>query len=167
MKYDYTTELKLKHNESPAKIDNETGEITTLTKRINNIPEGREIQKFKEFNKVNVKAIEFLEKLLTNEELGIVFKMINRADYETNVMIPLSDETTCRSLSKEFNIGKNKITRTFEKLFDLGVYAQVRVANGLHSEYWTLNPYIAWKGKFIERAIGVYFSNTTIAKALI
>lgn len=163
----YTKEIKLQDNELPAKVNAESGEIKILSKRPNNIPEGKMIQNFPEFNKINSKAIRFLETILSNEELGIVMKMIQRADYESNVMIPLNDESSYRDIASEFHIGKDKVKKTFSKLFDLGVYAQVRVANGLHSEYWTLNPYIAWKGKFIERAISIYFSNTIIAKAVI
>ena len=162
----YTTEIKLEDNELPAKVNAETGEVKQLKKRTSTIKEGVQIQKFDEFNKVNSRAIRFLESVLNNEELGIVFKMIQRCDYETNVMIPLNDESSCRELAGEFGINKNKVSETFKKLFNLGVYAQVKVANGLHSEYWTLNPYIAWKGKFIEKAISVYFANTIIAKAV-
>ena len=162
----YTTEIKLEDNELPAKINAETGEVKQLKKRTSTIKEGVQIQKFDEFNKVNSRAIRFLESVLNNEELGIVFKMIQRCDYETNVMIPLNDESSYRELAGEFGINKNKVSETFKKLFNLGVYAQVKVANGLHSEYWTLNPYIAWKGKFIEKAISVYFANTIIAKAV-
>ena len=162
----YTTEIKLEDNELPAKVNAETGEVKQLKKRTSTIKEGVQIQKFDEFNKVNSRAIRFLESVLNNEELGIVFKMIQRCDYETNVMIPLNDESSCRELAGEFGINKNKVSETFKKLVNLGVYAQVKVANGLHSEYWTLNPYIAWKGKFIEKAISVYFANTIIAKAV-
>lgn len=163
----YTADFKLYDNELPAKVNAETGETTILKKKVNNIPENKEIQKFDEFNKVNSKAIDFLEKVLTNEELGIVFKMIKRADYETNVMLPLNDESSYRELAEEFGINKNKVGKIFQKLFNFGVYAQVKVANGIHSEYWTLNPYISWKGKFIDKNISIYFSNTLIAKSVI
>lgn len=166
-KSNYSVNVQLQHNEQAAKINAETGEIKIVKKRPNNIPQGKDILKYKEFNKVNSKAIRFLETVLTNEELGIVFKMIQRADFETNVLIPLNDESSYRELAEEFGINKDKVKRVFDKLFSLGVYAQVRVANGLHSEYWTLNPYIAWKGTFIESVISIYFSNTMIAKAVL
>lgn len=163
----YEQTVKLADNQSLIKVDKETGEITELTKRLNNIPQHKELQKYNEFNKVNSKAIRFLESVLSNEELGIVFKMVQRANYETNVMIPLNDESSYRDLAQEFHINKNKVPILFKKLFDLGVYAQIKVANGLQSEYWTLNPYIAWKGKFIDRVISTYFNETIIAKAVI
>ena len=163
----YTTTLLLQDNEIPAKINAETGDIQTVKKRLNNIHKDKQIQKYDEFNKVNSKAIRFLETVLSNEELGIVFKMIQRADYETNVMIPLNDESSYRELGSEFSISKNKVPEIFVKLFKLGIYAQVKVANGLQSEYWTLNPYVAWKGKFIDKAISIYFNNTVLARNVV
>lgn len=162
----YTKLLKLKHSESPAIIDKETGEVREVKQRPNNVPEGASLQKFEAFSKVNDKAISFLETVLTNEELGIVFKMIKRAAYETNVMLPLNDETSYRELSQEFNINKDKVNKIFTKLFKLGVYAQVKVANGPNSEYWTLNPYISFKGRIISESIKVYFDKTIIATAV-
>lgn len=166
-KRDYSVQVDLNHNEQAARVNSETGEIKLLKKRANNIPKGKNILKYEEFSKVNSKAIRFLETVLSNEELGIVFKMIQRADFETNVLIPLNDESSYREIAEEFGINKDKVKRIFDRLFSLGVYAQVRVANGIHSEYWTLNPYIAWKGTFIESVISIYFSNTIIAKAVL
>jgi hypothetical protein len=163
----YEVTIKLEDNEKPAKVNTETGEVIITNKKLNNIPEDKQIQKFEEFNKVNSKAVRFLETVLSNEELGIVFKMINRADYETNVMLPLNDDSSYREISNEFGINKNKVSAIFKKLFDLGVYAQVKVANGINSEYWTLSPYVAWKGKFIEKSISIYFYNTIIGKSVI
>lgn len=162
----YTKTLKLHHNEVPATINKETGEVKEVKQRPNNIPDGTSLQKFEAFSKVNDKAISFLESVLTNEEMGIVFKMIKRSAYETNVMLPLNDETSYRELAEEFKIGKNKVDKIFTKLFNLGVYAQVRVANGPNSEYWTLNPYISFKGRIISEAIKVYFNKTVIACAV-
>jgi hypothetical protein len=162
----YTKTLKLQNHESVAVIDKKTGEFKEVKQRPNNIPEGGSLQKFEAFSKVNDKAIAFLESVLTNEEMGIVFKMIKRAAYETNVMLPLNNETSYRELAEEFNIGKNKVDKIFGKLFKLGVYAQIKVANGPYSEYWTLNPYISFKGRIISESIKVYFDKTVIATAV-
>lgn len=162
----YTKTLKLQNHESVAVIDKKTGEFKEVKQRPNNIPEGGSLQKFETFSKVNDKAIAFLETVLSNEEMGIVFKMIKRSAYETNVMIPLNDEISYRELAEEFNIGKNKVDKIFTRLFNLGVYAQIKVANGPHSEYWTLNPFISFKGRIISEAIKVYFDKTIIATAV-
>lgn len=164
---DYLKTVKLKHNQTVAIVNEDSGEITEIKERPNNIPEDKRIHKYTEFSKVNSKAMKYLEKILSNEELGIVTKMINKADYESNIMIPLNNETSYRKLAEEFNISRNKVKNIFTKLFNLGVYAQIKVANGYHSEYWTLNPYLSWKGKFIEKSISTYFCNTILAKQVI
>ncbi len=162
----YTKTLKLENHESVAIINKETGEFKEVKPRSNNIPSGSVLQKFETFSKVNDKAIAFLETVLSNEEMGIVFKMIKRSAYETNVMIPLNDEISYRELSQEFNINKDKVNKIFSKLFKLGVYAQIKVANGPNSEYWTLNPFISFKGRIISDSIKVYFDKTIIATAV-
>lgn len=161
----YNKTVRLKDNESLAKIDKETGEVIPLGNRANNIPEGDFKLKYKNFSQLNHKAISFLELILTNEELGIVLKMIKRADFNSNAMVPLSDDSSLRDLAKEFNISKNKVSNIFKKLFDLGTYSHIKVANGHTSEYWVLNPYISWKGKFINDSIYSFFNHTAIAKA--
>jgi len=161
----YEQTVRLNDNEKVLRVNSNTGEIIgDVKKRLNHIPDNKALHKFDSFAKVNDKAIEFLESVLSNEELGIVMKMISRADYDTNVMLPLNDESSYRDLANEFKLNKNKITTIFGKLFDLGVYAQVRVANGVYKNYWTLNPYISWKGRLIEKSIAIYFKNTIIAK---
>jgi len=163
----YSKEVKLQDNEIPAKINVETGEVVPVKGRVSNIPIGKEIHKYDSFSKVNQKALNFLTKILTNEELGIVLKMIQKADYETNIMKPLNDETSYRTLAKEFGVNKDKIKLCLNKIFSLGTYMQTHVANGEDEFYWTLNPYLAWKGKFIPNDIKVYFNKTDIAKFVI
>jgi hypothetical protein len=162
----YTKEIKLNDNEIAGRINVETGEVTPLGARPNNLPKDKSIQKYSSFFKVNDKAIAFLKTVLTTEELGVVLLMIEKSNYETNVLIPLNDATSLRQLETEFKIGKNRIPKIFDKLYKLGVYAQVKVANGIHNEYWTLSPYISWKGKFIPNEINCYFDKTIIANSI-
>lgn len=160
----YERTIKLSDNEGLMVVNKETGEVRSLPNKFNNIPKGKDLHKYTDFSKVNSRAISFLEGVLSNEELGILFKMIRRADYGSNAMLPLNSDYSYRELSEEFGIGRHKVRGMFKKLFDLGVYAQVNVANGINSEYWTLSPYISWRGRFIDRAISVYFSDTIIAR---
>ena len=58
----YTREIKLKHNELPAKINRETGEITELSYSNNRtIPDGKSKLNYKEFGMVNMQVIKKLE----------------------------------------------------------------------------------------------------------
>jgi hypothetical protein len=162
----YIKEVKLQHNEIAGKINLETGEVIPLVPRKNNIPKDKVIHKYGSFYKVNDKAISFLKTVLSTEELGVVLLMIDKSNYQTNVLVPLNDSTSLRQLEEEFNIGRNRVKKIFDKLYKLGVYAQVRVANGIYNEYWTLNPYISWKGKFIPQEINCYFDKTIIANSI-
>ena len=160
----YTQEVKLKDNEKIMKINSETGEVTTIPKRMNNIPEGKSIFTQNDFSKVNNKAIEYLEGVLTNAELGIVTKMIRLADYNTNSLAPLSNKTTVKELSEQFHIGINQVTKTFEKLFSLGVYAQFKISKYGMKEYWILSPYLSFRGKLIHDSIWQNFKGTILEK---
>ena len=63
----YTQEIKLKHNEIAATIDVETGEVKPITKRVNNIPDGKEIfEPDGLFKKDYTNSWKFLNKYLTN-----------------------------------------------------------------------------------------------------
>ena len=162
----YTQEIKLKHNEIAATIDVETGEVKPITKRVNNIPDGKSKLDYDNFSIINNNSIKELSSLLSNEELGIILKMIERADFNSNSLKPLSDETSIRCLGEYFNIGKNKVSAIFKKLFELGVYAHVRIHEEKLSEYWILNPYISWKGRLKNDSIFIQFANTKVAKLL-
>ncbi len=159
----YKKEINLEDYEIAAKLNVDTGEFIPIESNHRRLPEGKSIQRFKSFSKVNNKAMEFFIKHLKDDEMMVLVKMINRADYETNVMIPLNDDTSYVSLSKEFGIDKRRIKKILDKLFELGVYSEVHVANGINREYWTLNPFISWKGKLIPRDIECFFNKTKIA----
>lgn len=159
----YEKTVKLQDYERLCKVDTRTGEVNPFGSSTP-LPDDKRLHKFPSFAKVNERAIKFLETVLSNEELGIVMKMVSRAQYGTNIMLPLNDESSLRQLSDEFGVNRRRIEGIFTKLFKLGVYAQVRVANGVHQHFWTLNPYISWKGRVIEKSIDAYFSNTIIAK---
>ena len=160
----YKQEVKLKDNEVLAKVNVEDGTTTLLPKRMNNIPEGKSIFTQNDFSKVNNKAIEYLEGVLTNAELGIVTKMIRLADYNTNSLAPLSNKTTVKELSEQFHIGINQVTKTFEKLFNLGVYAQFKISKYGMKEYWILSPYLSFRGKLIHDSIWQNFKGTILEK---
>ena len=148
-----------------AKINVETGEIIPY-RRINNLPSGKSVLKYKSFALVNNEAIKTLSQIMTNEEMGIIFKMIQKADFNTNSLKPFSDDSSIRMLAEEFNIGKNKVNSIFKKLFEFGVYAHIKIHENKLSEYWILNPYISWKGSLKSDSIFHQFSSTKIAKLL-
>jgi len=161
----YTQTATLKDHESLAVLDKTTGEIREVGKRASHIPDGMSLFSYAEFSKMNNKAVSFLSRILTNEELGVVFRLIEKADYGTNSLLPLNDEMSMRELEGQLKVHRAKLRKILDKLFELGVYAHVRVRNGEVSEYWILNPFIVWRGKVIENSIRYYFCDTVIAKA--
>jgi hypothetical protein len=162
----YNINVKLKDDELAAKVNAQTGEISFVKKGYSNIPKDKSLLNYNNFSLVNNDAIRVLSTVLSNEELGIVYKMIEKACFNTNSLKPFSDETSIRVLAEEFNIGKNKVGGIFKKLFEWGVYAHIRIHETEISEYWILNPYISWKGKLKSDSIFVQFANTKISKLL-
>lgn len=164
----YTQEVKLENNQKVAIINTETGEIIkTPSKRPNNLPNGKSKLNYVEFGMLNLRSSRILEKYFSNLELSIIFKMITRCSFNTNSLQPLSNNTSIRALSEEFNISINSVPKIFDKLYQMGVYLQLNIyeSNG-EKEYWVLNPNIFWRGRMTNDSIFSHFLNTDITKLL-
>lgn len=166
--FDYESTIKLKHYESPAKINKQTGEVSEIEtkKKVNNIPKDKILCNINNFTKLNCNVFPKLKALglLTMEEIGIVSYMCSIAEFNTNSLKPLNNETTLQDLADTFDIGKNRVKKVFDKLFNLGVYAQFKIAENGTKEYWILNPNISWKGKLVTDSIFKQFEKCTISK---
>lgn len=156
--------IKLNHEEVLVKLNKETGEIKELKSRPNNIPSGKELVEFDFSKAYNPIIWRFLFEELTPLERDIVSRMTLMAEYGTNSLIPLDDDTTIPQLMETFNISKNKVTATFKKLFNLGIYArfEVKRVDVPYTKYWILNPYISFKGKLVDSDIKNLFRGTRI-----
>lgn len=167
--YDYVKDLKLKHHEIPAKIDKRTGQVTEILdveRSGSNIPKGKSLLKYDRFNIVNSTLFVKLTKYFTMEELGVISYMASIAEFNTNSLKPLSDETSLRELEEIFNISKNRIGKITDKLFKFGVFLQIKVHVESVKEYWVLNPYISWKGRLKNDSIFEHFIGTDITKLI-
>jgi hypothetical protein len=163
--YDYEKLVKLKHHEAAAKINLETGEVTKIPdSKKNNVPKGKTLVNQKDFSKVNNKVIPFLRDNLSNTELSIIFQMIGLTEFNTNSLKPLSNETALKDLAEQFDVGINQVKKYFKNLFDLGVYAQFKIAKNGEKEFWILSPYISFKGNTAEDSIFTNFEGTKIEK---
>ena len=163
----YKKELTLKHNEIAGKINLETGEVTELRDKPNNIPEAKSLLNYQNFGMLNIDLSRKLEKYFSNLEIAIIFKMINRVEFNTNSLRPFSDETSIRVLSEEFNLSVNSVPKVFSKLYRMGVYAQLQISENSESrDYWILNPYIFWKSRLKQDSIFEHFKKTDISKLL-
>lgn len=166
----YTQNLKLKHNEVPAKIDMETGEVITISRRVNNLPEGKSKLDYDRFHIKNDNLSNLVRNgIITHEENSIISLMCSMAEMGTNALKPITDETSLLLLADEFSVNRNRIGKVIERLRTLGVFLQIRYFS--HSQqkdvtYWVLNPNISWKGRLKDDSIFNHFHDTTITKLL-
>jgi hypothetical protein len=163
--YDYEVHLGLKHNEAPAKIDLNTGEVIEVkaTKK-NRLPEGQQLSMQKNFVKLENRLKPFLKENLNTNEMCILYEMIQMIEYKTNSLKPLRDDTSLKELSEIFQVGKNQIKKYLSSLYKLGVYSQHRVYTDHDKEWWVLNPDVAFNGKFGDTQLFNHFKDTRISK---
>lgn len=163
----YTTQVKLNHNEVPAKINMETGEVLTISKRPNNIPEDKSKLDYTNFSMINHDMLRVLIDECNGNELKVIIHMVYMSEFNTNSLRPLNDELSYRELGKIFNLDHKTIKGIFTKLKYLGVYLQLNITevDGA-KEYWVLNPYISWKGKLKSDSLFITFTNTRIVRLL-
>lgn len=162
----YTTEFKLKDNESPAKINKETGELTELKNRPNNMPEGKQVfEPDTIFKKDYTVSWSYLKANLSHLELSAAIGLSLLAKANTNSLEPINDKTALSDLSELLGISKNKISKVLDKLFKYGVYGKFEVHNITkpYTKYWILNPYLSFSGKLISSDIAALFNDTLIA----
>jgi hypothetical protein len=162
----YNTTLKLKNNEIAAKVNAETGEVTTFETKPSNVPEGMSRLKYTDFSIVNNETTKKLAAILDNEEMGVIYYMISISDFNSNSLNPLSDELSLREKANILRISKDRVKRITDKLFRLGVYLSIRVYEDQEKEYWVLNPNISWRGRLVKDSIFVHFQNCAITKLL-
>ena len=164
----YTKELRLAHHELPAKYDLKTEKYTKLGNRPNNLPEGKalfgveEVGWTKHFNA----SWEFLDEVLTDLEFKIVNRMCRMAKMNTNSLQPLDDSTTIIELSETFGLDRRRTKKTFDKLFNLGIYGKFEVVDEDkgYTKYWVLNPYLSFSVKLIDEGITTLFEGTRLTK---
>jgi hypothetical protein len=164
-KFTSKVELGLNHDEIPAAVNKESGEIRLVHRPKNNLPKDKTKLDYDEFGMLNLDVTRRLKKYFNQTEIYVIFEMINRAEFGTNSLRPLNDDLSARQLAEEFSVNKNKIMSVLSKLFEMGVYAQFKVSeNATAKEYWILNPYIFWRGRIKTDSIFKYFAQTDIAK---
>ena len=163
----YEVNLKLEHNESPAKVNMATGEICMLStkKRFSNLKDDENIILPKgKFTKVFDVTRSFLLERLSKTEWWVLSIMIERALPGTNSMEPIDDDTSMRELERIFKTDRQVLKRALDKLFDIGAYANYSISeSGERKKYWLLNPYVSFKGRKSNSDIMKIFDKTDIA----
>ena len=163
----YEKTIKLGNNEVAAKINMETGEVTEIKSKSNNIPDGKEKFEYDaSFTKSYEKSWLYLVNNLKPHELKIAVKMGTMTEYSTNSLAPLDNDMQMQELSELFGIGINQVRKSFKRLMDVGVYASFTYGHykrGIVTE-WVFNPFISFKGKLIDSDLKNLFINTPIAR---
>jgi len=163
----YQKTVSLKSNEVAAKLNIETGEVTEIKSRPNNIPDGKEKFEYDaSFTKSYEKSWLYLVSNLKPHELKIAVKMGTMTEYSTNSLAPLDNDMQMQELSELFGIGINQVRKSFKRLMDIGVYASFTYGHykrGTVTE-WVFNPFISFKGKLIDSDLKNLFINTPVAR---
>lgn len=165
--YDYIQKVKLNHNEIPAKINLETGEVIGITNKKN---QDLQLVKFNfggMFKKDYNNSWKFLLRELSPLEISAVNYLCSLAKMNTGSLEPLNDSSTVRELHIHLNVGVNKVNAVLKKLFLYGVYGKFEVYNPdkPYSKYWIINPFLSFAGDLIDQEIINLFKHTYIAKA--
>lgn len=166
MKDKYIETIVLNHNELPATVNQETGEVKVKQKRKSNLPKGKIVFEPEGiFKKDYSKTWKWLKLQLSPFEFYVAFELALMAKANTNSLEPLNDDTTVNQLVDKFQISRNKVNPLFKKLFNLGVYGKFEVANRdvEFKKYWILNPYLTFSGRLIDSDIANLFKGTKIA----
>lgn len=165
-KYDYETTVKLKHNEIPAAINVETGEVTSFIKD-ENLPHFVKFDVYQRFKKNYNYSWQFLLRELSPLEVSATTYLIQLSDMNTGSLEPLNDKSTVRELSDLLNVSINKVNVVLKKLFLYGVYGKFEVydPDRPYTKYWLINPYLTFAGTKIDSEILRLFKGTYIAKA--
>lgn len=168
---DYKYLVPLNHNELPAKVNAETGEITTFSKRGRRpvSPADASMTKFENpgpFARTYNRAWDLLETQTTPQEFKVASKLSRLAAAFTNSLKPLGEETAVAVLAREFNISRRDVHKVLDKLFKLGVYGKFEVynVNQEHTNYWVFNPYLSFNGRVIKKDVVNLFEDTIYAK---
>lgn len=167
--YTYNANIELHHNEAPAKINKNTGEITELNKtKVDKEPRDKSMKFFKTnqpYSQVFTKAWNLLETQTTDLEFKVAYKLALRAKAYTNSLEPIKPDSSLREIADELNISHNSVKAVFERLFKLGVIGKFEVYDKVerHHNYYIFNPYLSFNGKIIKKDVQTLFDNTFYA----
>jgi hypothetical protein len=167
---EYTKEISLQHNEIPATLNIETGEIKIVKKGRpkKSIPNGKQLWLPNAiFNKSFPQSWKWLESVTTPLEFKCAVLLGLKAKAFTNSLEPFDDETCLRDISEQLNISLGVVSYTMKKLFTLGVYGRFETytPDKPYSKYWLFNPFLSFNGKLINSDIAALFQGTYCAMA--
>jgi glutamyl/glutaminyl-tRNA synthetase len=164
----YTKTIELDHNEIPAKINVQTGEIKELNHFNKKKLKDNTMQYFNHdqpYTRTFTRAWLLLKTQTTDVEFKAANTMALLARAYTNSLEPLTPESTMLSVAETLNIDRRYVSSIIDKLYKLGVIAKFEVynRNEVYQNYWVFNPYLAFNGKTIKREVATLFDKTFYA----
>lgn len=166
----YDVEIPLLDNESVMKLNHDTGEIESVelpapTPQSGKHPDLIVFEPDAIFAKTFPAGWKWLYINTTPLEYKVASYLSHLAHPVTNSLKPLSDSTTQRELAYELNISKGAVPLVINKLFTLGVFGKFEVHEDKeYKKYWLFNPYLVFRGKYLQQSVWDLFKDTTIAK---
>jgi hypothetical protein len=162
--------LLLNHDETYAKINIDTGEITAFEIKSNatdnNMPLDKMRVRYKEFSVVDTSVLKKIRTIFTPDELSVLIHFITISEFNTNSLKPFGDDLSLRELALLLDIKKDKVKSIINKLFTFGVFMSVKIYKEEAKTYWVLNPNISWKGRLIDKALFYHFDDCMVTKLL-
>ena len=150
--WDYEQTLKLKHNQAPAYVDLETGEVTIVEPS-----ETIEIS-YKNYFYISVDTLNRLvdENLLSRVEKGYIMEFSTMLKTQYNALFNNNVPHTIDSLSNLFEMNYNRKSQTLKALTKKGVLAKLETAD---RKMYILNPYLARRKRYIDKETAMVFKN--------
>lgn len=164
----YTKTIELNHNEIPAKINVQTGEIKELKHFNKKQLKDNTMQYFnhdQSYSRTFTRAWLLLKTQTNDLEFKAANTMALLAKAYTNSLEPLTPESTMISVAETLSIDRRYVSTIIDKLYKLGVIAKFEVynRNEVYQNYWVFNPYLSFNGKTIKKEVTTLFDKTFYA----
>lgn len=148
--YDYEYNSKLKHHQSPAYLDRETGEFTELDLggQGNTIPIN-----YKHYFMMDVDTLNQLvkSKLLSRVEKGYITDMAAMLKTSYNALYDKQNNPhTIDSLSVDMELSYNRMTSLLKQLVKKGILGRLTVGE---ATYHVMNPFLARRRQFVDKDV--------------
>ena len=148
-------------------VENDTGQVIgkyntiLVSEKPRKIPTKKKDRFAKNFlqNKQHVLNL-VKENKLTQYDISILWILEQCISWESNIICDLESMQYLNSsdLSKKYNLGKNNLNKTLNKLNHLGIICFVNINNS-KQRYIVLNPYLSYQGSKIDYSVLVLFDS--------
>jgi hypothetical protein len=154
----YNKTIKLQDNEIAAKINTETGILTTI-KAFTNQQTDVVCLNYENYFSLNVTVLERLteSKLLSRTDKGYILDMCTMLKTEYNALYTNNNiPHTITTLSSTLELHYDKMRKLLKRLVKIGILGRLVTAD---RELFVMNPFIARKRKFVSKEVSKIFND--------